>query len=112
MTSDEDDEPIVITVVVASDEMHEAEAAAQRTIAAVRGVTDGWGVLNEEVARVVTAILGDEADPLEAVARRIAYAVAGYTMVGAFATNMAASAVDADPLDIDLIIQQALENLE
>jgi hypothetical protein len=56
-------------------------------------------------------VMGDEDDPFEVTAQRVAYMIQGLALVGLFATNMAAASAGLDPLDVDSMIETHLANL-
>ncbi len=108
------DEPARIELSMDSPEARAAATEALRLVAALRGVvaSDPWTTNAEELGRVVSELMGDDEDPYEAVAQRVAYMVQGLSLVGMIATDLAAEASGLDPLDIEALIERHLADIE
>jgi hypothetical protein len=107
------DEPARIQLTIDSPEARAAFTESLRLVAAIRGVaaSEDWATNASELGRVVSEVMGDEEDPYEAVAQRVAYMIQGLALVGTFATAIAAAEAGCDPADIDARIERHLADL-
>jgi hypothetical protein len=107
------DEPARIQITINSPEARAAFTESLRLVAAIRGVaaSEDWATNANELARVVSEAMGDDDDPFEEVAQRVAYMIQGLALVGTFATAIASAEAGCDPADIDARIEQHLAEL-